>query len=61
MICKICHLNKTDSTSGICWRCLSENYVYKIIKHKTKNNHPYYLSSIWVQYEELQNLLKKIN
>ena len=24
IICKICHKNKTDSTSGICWECFSK-------------------------------------
>ncbi len=24
MICKICHINETDSTSGICWECLQK-------------------------------------
>jgi tRNA(Leu) C34 or U34 (ribose-2'-O)-methylase TrmL len=26
MLCKICHKNETDSTSGICWECCS---IYK--------------------------------
>jgi hypothetical protein len=26
MICKICHKNETDSTSGICWECCSTKW-----------------------------------
>ena len=22
MLCKICHQNETDNTSGICWECM---------------------------------------
>lgn len=28
MICKICHLNETDSTSGICWECINKRFNY---------------------------------
>jgi hypothetical protein len=24
IICKICHKNETDSTSGICWKCCNK-------------------------------------
>jgi len=37
MKCKICNLNETDSTSGICWECMNKWYIIKIIKHKQKN------------------------
>jgi len=23
-ICKICHINETDNTSGICWECMGK-------------------------------------
>jgi hypothetical protein len=29
MLCKICHKNETDSTSGICWECLNKIYSQK--------------------------------
>ena len=37
MICRICHTNETDSTSGICWECSSypqvvNNDYYNICK-----------------------------
>lgn len=27
MICKICHKNETDSTSGICWECSNKIHI----------------------------------
>jgi hypothetical protein len=29
MKCKICHKNETNSTSGICWKCLNEKHHQK--------------------------------
>ena len=26
MLCKICHKNETDNTSGICWECMNKYY-----------------------------------
>jgi hypothetical protein len=38
MLCKICHKNKTDSTSGICWECCSIIERYLVLKWKENNN-----------------------
>ena len=39
MKCRICHLNETNSATGICWECMNKNYVYKkaIEKKKVKS------------------------
>ena len=32
MKCKLCNQIETDSTSGICWKCLSKNFISLIVK-----------------------------
>jgi hypothetical protein len=35
MICKICHTNETNNTSGICWECMNKwIFVEKEVSEK---------------------------
>jgi hypothetical protein len=40
MLCKNCHKNETDNTSGICWKCIHKYaicYTRSIYRPKRKN------------------------
>ena len=73
MLCKICHKNETDNTSGICWACIHKYavcYTHTITKPKHKKNSAWTGTTIptWIfnlprvrnKVKDLGDIVKKV-
>ena len=55
--CKICQLNDTDSTTGMCWECMNKKYAKSIKKSKISDyNFWKAIQYLWKQLDQIKDI-----